>query len=215
MLTNKREDPRRHQCQNQNSQGPSVGSWRSRGPARAHLRGLRALGRLHDRELRALRVHLVRRARPHRRGARLGRGNGDRRLRVVGARLCRGVYRPLLRGPHVHTPRGLPLRLEHAQARHGAPHAHEPGLLRHARLGRPAPRGGRVRPRDRGASRPQASGHGGLGGHDLGHARALLRLRLASGRRLPRPGRREPRLHVLHDGRSRHGLHDALHGVAS
>ena len=35
----------------------------------------------------------------------------------------------LLRRPHVHAPRGLPLRVQHAQAHHGPPHAREPRLL--------------------------------------------------------------------------------------
>ena len=120
----------------------------------AHVPGLRALGRLDARELWPVRLRLARGARPHRRGPRLGHGHWHRRIRLVGVRPCCREHPHLLRRPHVHAPRCLPLCVQHAQAHHGPPHARESRLLRHACERRASPRRGRLRCRDRGASRP-------------------------------------------------------------
>ena len=144
-----------------------------------HLPRLRALSHLDARFVRTVCVHMVRRARPHRRSSQLGRSD---RHRMVGARICDSVHRTLLHRPHVHAPRRIPLRIEHAQARDRTPHARGPRLLRYA-CERSAPaRGGWLRPRDRRPARPQAAGHRGLNSHDRRHVRAVLRLRLATGR---------------------------------
>ena len=86
------------------------------GPRRAlTYLGCALLGRLDAREFWPVRLHLARGARPHRRGPRLGRGHGDRRVRLVGVRSLGSEHPSLLRWPHVHAPRCLPLRVQHAQ----------------------------------------------------------------------------------------------------
>ena len=102
----------------------------------------------------------------------LGRGQRHCGIRLVGARVLGAVHPAVLRGAHVHASGGVPLRVEHAQADHRPPHARVARLLRHARLGRAAARGGRLRGGDGGAARPQAARHGGFGRHGRGHARA-------------------------------------------
>ena len=58
-------------------------------------------------------VHLARGARPHCRGAQLGRGHGHRDVWVVGRGVWPGEYRGLFRGAHVHAPVCVSLRVQY------------------------------------------------------------------------------------------------------